>query len=216
MLFWVPAICSLLIGADGNRREPCTQGRKQILPVRTRPLGTKAFCVRHSEKSLYGVLVDDIFLVLQRCIFKECTSLGWSSWGLPLTKLRIIIKYSTYWAQHHAKHFAYTHLFIHSSQEIFEAYNILFTTDKETKPRDMKQFAQVHANGGWQSQDEIQVSLAPEKGLGHSPHCSKEAVFIFGFFFYLFMWPLSLFLAPLSPLNSGDYVVLHGHSGSIW
>lgn len=54
-----PAICSLLIGADGSGRGQSTGGRQQILLVSKGPMGTRALwensfnCARHRERGIY-------------------------------------------------------------------------------------------------------------------------------------------------------------------
>lgn len=91
-----PAICSLLIGADG-RKMHSTRGRKQILRTSRGPSGTQGTLgscfnsVRHSERAMYGVPFHDIFLILHSGVSKAYTAVGSPSWGFKQARITIRI-----------------------------------------------------------------------------------------------------------------------------
>lgn len=88
-------------GADGRKEsEQKREGGSRFSWWIRGPWGSCFNTVRHSERAIYGVLLHEIFLTFQRGIFKACTGIDFSSWGLHLSKLRIIMINITFWPWH--------------------------------------------------------------------------------------------------------------------
>ena len=94
-------ICSLLRVQMGEKRASRKrEGGSRFSWWIRGPWGSCFNTVRNSERAIYGVLLDEFFLTFQRGISIACTGIDFSSWGLHLSQLRIIMINIIFWPWH--------------------------------------------------------------------------------------------------------------------